>query len=387
MESFDYIDLFSGIGGFHQAMDNIGGKCVFSSEIDKNCIEVYKTNYGINSNNNITIINEKDIPPHQVLCAGFPCQTFSIAGKKLGFKDKTKGTLFFEIVRILEYHKPKYIILENVKNLVSHDNGNTWNTIQESLRGLGYRTTSKPLILSPHQFGIPHFRERVIILGKYEPNNIDKPIDINFVNLLKKEDCNAYSIIKKEKTSQDYNISSYENYVLDIWDEFYKGIKEKTIGFPIWAYELDKTYKLTDSIPKWKRDIIEKNRNLYNNNKTFIDNWLVKHNYLDKLKPSHKKLEWQASDKISSLWEGIIQFRPSGVRVKTPTCFPALVAMVQTPIIGKFKRRITVEEAASLQSFPNSFQPCSIKREAYKQFGNSVNVTVIEECAKKLFCT
>ena len=188
MESFDYIDLFSGIGGFHQAMDNIGGKCVFSSEIDKNCIEVYKTNYGINSNNNITIINEKDIPPHQVLCAGFPCQTFSIAGKKLGFKDKTKGTLFFEIVRILEYHKPKYIILENVKNLVSHDNGNTWNTIQESLRELGYRTTSKPLILSPHQFGIPHFRERVIILGKYEPNNIDKPIDINFVNLLKKED-------------------------------------------------------------------------------------------------------------------------------------------------------------------------------------------------------
>ena len=121
---FTFIDLFSGIGGFHQAMSSLGGRCVFASEIDKYCIETYQENYGMDSGIDIRNVDEKDIPPHDVLCAGFPCQAFSKAGKQEGLEDETRGTLFFEIVRILKHHHTPYIVLENVRNLVSHDHGN-----------------------------------------------------------------------------------------------------------------------------------------------------------------------------------------------------------------------------------------------------------------------
>ena len=108
-KKFKFIDLFSGIGGFHQALEQFGGECVFASDIDKYAIETYMENYKIDANINIRDIKAEDIPKHDVLCAGFPCQTFSKAGKQKGFKDETKGTLFFEIERILNYHKTKYI--------------------------------------------------------------------------------------------------------------------------------------------------------------------------------------------------------------------------------------------------------------------------------------
>lgn len=165
---FKFIDLFSGIGGFHQAMVNLGGKCVFASEIDKEAIKTYQYNYGIDSAHDITKTKEEDIPKHDVLCAGFPCQAFSKAGQQLGFTDKTKGTLFFEIIRILKYHKTPYIILENVRNLTSHDNGKTWIIIKNALNEIGYIISEDPFIISPHQLGIPQLRERVIILGVHK---------------------------------------------------------------------------------------------------------------------------------------------------------------------------------------------------------------------------
>ena len=130
-KSFTFIDLFSGIGGFHQALEQLGGKCVLASEIDEYAIETYQKNYHIDSNINVRDIDENNMPDFDVLCAGFPCQTFSKAGKQLGFNDETKGTLFFDIERILKAKHPKYIILENVRNLVSHDHGNTWRIINE----------------------------------------------------------------------------------------------------------------------------------------------------------------------------------------------------------------------------------------------------------------
>ena len=183
MEKFKFIDLFSGIGGFHQAMEYFGGECVLASDIDKAAIEVYRNNYGIDSNVNIRDIKNEDVPKHDVLCAGFPCQAFSKAGKQQGFLDPTRGTLFFEVARILEAKHPKYIMLENVRNLVTHDNGNTYRIIRNTLKGLGYRLTEKPLILSPYQFGVPQVRERIYIPGVYDPENIDKPIEINFEKL------------------------------------------------------------------------------------------------------------------------------------------------------------------------------------------------------------
>lgn len=383
-KKFRFIDLFSGIGGFHQAMTRLGGECVFASEIDENCNQVYMDNYGIDSNVNIRDVKAKDIPAHDVLCAGFPCQAFSKAGKQEGLEDKIRGTLFFEIVRILEYHRTPYIVLENVRNLVSHDHGNTWKIIRACLRDLGYRLTPDPLILSPHQFGVPQLRERVVILGKYDPDNRERDLEIKFEHLKKKEENSIYDIVKDVPVEDVYHITEYEELVLNVWDEFYRGIKEKVIGYPIWS-EYFKYEKAPEEFPGWKRAFVEKNMQLYRNNREFIDGWLAKYDNLSALAPTHRKMEWQAGESIQSVWEGVIQFRPSGVRVKVPTCFPALVAIVQIPIIGKYRRRLTVEEAGMLQSFPADFRPCGIMQQAYKQFGNSVNVDVIAAATEKLF--
>jgi len=379
---FKFIDLFSGIGGFHQAMEQLGGECIMASEIDQYAIESYKENYNIDSNINIRDINENEIDDFDVLCAGFPCQTFSKAGKQMGFNDETKGTLFFEIERILKAKHPKYIILENVRNLVSHDNGNTWRTIKEHLVACGYRLTYEPLIVSPHQFGIPQLRERVVILGKYDPNHIDEPLPIHFDNLLSKEENSIYDVLEDE-TDTEYTISEYEYNVLNAWDDFYKHIDIKVVGFPIWVDYFKE--KENPNYPVWKNEFIRKNNLLYKNNKKFIDTWLKKNSNLKDWVPTHKKFEWQCGTKCKSVWDALIQMRPSGIRCKVPNCFPALVAMVQIPIIGKYKRRLTVREAARLQSFPDSFIPNKNSQQAYKQFGNAVNVEVIKRCAEELF--
>jgi len=373
MSKFKFIDLFSGIGAFHIALEELGGKCVFASEINDECVETYKINFGMNSKCDITQLDEKNIPKHDVLCAGFPCQAFSKAGKQGGIND-ARGTLFFDVARILKFHKTKYILLENVRNLVAHDGGKTWRTIKSILHSLGYRLTEEPLILSPHQFGVPQYRERVFILGKYEPENVDEPLKIELPHLMEKSDNNIYEILEPNSIS---NLSDYENYVLEVWNDFYEIVKsEKSLGFPIRTYYFKNSYR--DDMPDWKINYIEKNNALYNRHKHEIDAWLKKYNNLSRLNPTHRKFEWQAGKDINSIYEGIIQFRPSGVRVKRPDIFPALVAIVQTPIIGRFKRKLSLRECARLQSFPDSFKIVSPKLSAYKQFGNSANVKIIK---------
>lgn len=377
---FSFIDLFCGIGGFHQAMEQAGGKCVFASEIDHHCISVYAANYGLNADCDITKVDAANVPPHQVLCGGFPCQAFSKAGKREGIND-TRGTLFFEIERILRTHRPQFILLENVRNLVGHDNGRTWRTITSVLKDIGYRLTADPLILSPHQFGVPQLRERVYIAGVYDPDNADTPIVLEFDDLKKKDQLSIYSILDPDVPRN--TISSQEDDALTAWDEFIHGINSRSIGFPVnidyFKYEGD-----TSALPAWKRQHIERNKALYAENKAFIDDWLKRHNGLAHLTPTMRKLEWQCSDSIDSVFEGIIQMRPSGIRVKRPTAFPALVAMVQIPIIGRYRRRLTPRECARLQSFPDSFILCENEHQAYKQFGNSVNVKVLSEIFARL---
>lgn len=160
---YKIIDLFAGIGGtrlgFHQTGKT---KTVFSSEIDKFSIKTYRANFGEIPSGDISKIPEDYIPDHDILVAGFPCQAFSQAGKKLGFAD-TRGTLFFEITRILRYKKPKAFLLENVKNLKSHDNGNTYKIIEQTLKTLNYDVSSA--ILKAKDFGVPQNRERIYIVG------------------------------------------------------------------------------------------------------------------------------------------------------------------------------------------------------------------------------
>jgi len=164
-----YIDLFAGIGGFRiafkQACDEMGlsSKCVFSSEIDEACKRAYEANFKEKPLGDITQIHEKDIPDHDVLLAGFPCQPFSIIGDGLGFRDKVRGTLFFDIARILENKRPQAFVLENVKRLVGHNGGDTMQTILDTLESFGYKVFYR--VLNALDFGLPQKRERVFIVG------------------------------------------------------------------------------------------------------------------------------------------------------------------------------------------------------------------------------
>ncbi len=157
-----FIDLFAGIGGFRQGFEKAGFECVLSCEIDKNCREVYTNNFNEIPVGDIKEINSADLDDFDVLVAGFPCQPFSICGKKLGFED-TRGTLFFEICKIIKIKQPQVIVLENVKHLIHHDKGNTLKVIIASLRELGYSVDYK--ILNAKDFGIPQHRERIFIIG------------------------------------------------------------------------------------------------------------------------------------------------------------------------------------------------------------------------------
>lgn len=153
-----FIDLFAGIGGFRIALEHIGCKCIFSSEIDKFARKTYQDNFGDIPEGDITKINEVNIPKHDILCAGFPCQAFSISGKQGGFND-IRGTMFFEIVRIVRFHKPKIIFLENVANLKKHDDGNTIKMMANILEKIGYKVFYK--ILNASEFGVPQSRKRI----------------------------------------------------------------------------------------------------------------------------------------------------------------------------------------------------------------------------------
>lgn len=168
--SYDFIDLFAGIGGMRIAFQNAGCRCVFSSEWDKNCQKTYYSNFGEIPYGDITKIMAKDVPNHDILVAGFPCQPFSIAGvskknslgRATGFADKTQGTLFFDVCRIIAEKRPKAFMLENVKNLKSHDRGNTWKVIESSLNDLNYSVFSG--VFDGQDF-VPQHRERIIIVG------------------------------------------------------------------------------------------------------------------------------------------------------------------------------------------------------------------------------
>jgi DNA (cytosine-5)-methyltransferase 1 len=159
---FKFIDLFAGLGGFRIALETFGGNCVFSSEIDENAKKVYELNFNDVPYGDITQKNENEIPEHDVLCAGFPCQAFSVSGKRLGFED-ARGTLFFDVARIIKSKKPKVIFLENVKNFVSHDEGKTFLVIKNTLEELGYNLFYRVLCSSDYK--VPQSRERIYIIG------------------------------------------------------------------------------------------------------------------------------------------------------------------------------------------------------------------------------
>jgi DNA (cytosine-5)-methyltransferase 1 len=406
--SISFIDLFAGIGGFHAAGDAFGWDCVFANEIDPAAAQIYSQNWGLNPLGNIHDYTrgnkKKPIPKHDVLFAGFPCQPFSKSGKQLGM-DEDRGALFHDIAYIIEKYKPSLVVLENVRNIAGPRHSHEWDYIINKLRNLGYRVSSKPFIVSPHRIppvygGTPQARERVFIVGTRLPTKRSKllrndeplvfPTDFDRWS---PGDWNIFKDLPLEENSPatrlKYRISNSEIEVINAWDQL---VQELLIhrdglrlpGFPLWSDLWGKKpiYEKDNFAPDWKKDFESKNRQFYLEHRNLIDSWLKQNTIIRAAIPSKRKLEWQAQD-MASIWDGLIHFRPSGIRVKQPTYVPALVAITQTTIIGPLKRRITPTEAARLQGMPPNFkfgEQSDVL--SYKQLGNGVAVGAVYQVVK-----
>ena len=399
---FYYVDLFAGIGGFHAALSGMGGQCTYAVEIDKDAARIYEQNWGVGALGDITVdagehgVSER-IQPHDILAAGFPCQPFSKSGAQAGMLDEVRGTLYFNILKIVQERHPTVLLLENVRNLAGPRHAHEWEVIVESLRQEGYRVAGTPAILSPHQLGPerggrPQVRERVFITATYDPNGIgstepqpvarprelyaDGPVDWQIDDYLLAD-------------VEGYDLSDAEKDWIYAWDDWVQRFRhhnpgKKLPGFPIWvdAWQTIEDLEIQiesgelDDVPAWKMNFLRKNAQLFTDNAAWCRAWMTTSGVKD-FPPSRRKLEWQAQD-IESLWDCLMHFRPSGLRAKPPTYVPALVAITQTSIVGEKRRRLAPREAARLQGFPDEFsfagQPDA---KTYKQLGNGVNVGVV----------
>lgn len=406
--NFRFVDLFSGIGGFHAVGGALGGECVYAVEIDIKASAIYERNWGMSALGDITLdANDHEVlvPEHDLLFAGFPCQPFSKSGAQRGM-DEARGTLFWNIARILERRRPAAVVLENVRNLAGPRHVHEMAVIVETLRELGYRVSDKPAIFSPHLLppwagGRPQVRERVFITASYageDPNPWDlvaepvaeaRPVDGWNPQSW---DLESDLPLDPDHSAPGCALSSPERLWIDAWDDFVTGMWEiregrRLPGFPLWADSWQSSPQDPDdpTIPKWKADFLRKNVAFYESHTKFIDSWLSKWDVLgDAFPPSRRKFEWQAQD-TPRLWDCVLHFRPSGIRAKRATYLPALVAITQTSIVGPRQRRLSPREAARLQGLPDWFDFGSQKpSETYKQLGNGVSVGAVWHILRRL---
>lgn len=401
-----FIDLCCGIGGFHQALTNIGMECVMACDINKECRDNYEQNYKIKPLGDLTKINVETIPSFDVLCAGFPCQPFSKAGEQKGFDDE-RGNIFFDICKIVAYHNPKYIILENVRNLTTHDDGNTWDVIKSSIDKLNYNTYENPVILNTLYFGVPQSRERVVILCKRKDLG-----ELNELPTITKKNIKVTSLesIVDNEYDEKYKISGKMKVTEEVWNEFLDICNQNVISipkFPIWTDWWDSNgentsvtkynKKLTeaenkiaikkaqDKFYKKYKNWIDKNREFYNENKSLLHPWLIKSRQNDLWIGAVRKMEWQTGSDNLNMSQVLWSPRGSGVRIKNIDYSPTLVAMASMiPIYGPQSRYLTPRECARLQSFPENYIIHPDDKVSYSQFGNAVNVKMIERSARFL---
>jgi DNA (cytosine-5)-methyltransferase 1 len=310
LKSYNFIDLFAGIGGFHLALSSFGAKCVFASEIDKYAQKVYYNNFNIFPQNDITKIKSEEIPKHDILCAGFPCQAFSISGKQLGFED-SRGTLFFEIARITQYHKPKILFLENVSNFEKHDEQNTLKLVIKTLESLNYKVYYK--VLNSSHFGIPQNRERIYIIG-----------------------------LRKD---------------LSLTDEF---------KFPI-----------PPMIPISLKNIIlddsETENFIINRSDVELKNKIIEANIF-----GNYPLESIRIGQVNKGGQGERIYHEMGHAITLSAYGGGIGAKTGLYIINNKLRKLSPRECARLQGFNDSFKIDNSNTQAYKQFGNSVTVNVLQ---------
>lgn len=419
-----FVDLFCGIGAFHQSIKNIfpHSKCVVAVDNDYECEEIYKLNYqkdnylflkDINDPNVINKLINKNIN-YNLLTAGFPCTPFSSAGKRNGFLH-SEGKLFNKVIEIIkkynENHKNKeikVILLENVAYLAQHDNKNTWKKIKTELEKLNYFVKDTELIVNPLHINIPQNRKRLFFIAfhktiakkenfKLKLNSINwklkKVFDIKINKTDRKKNCNLISFFNKNYHNAGVIFLENEKVkILEIWQQFLEitNLKNNKIGFPIW---LD-FFEIENKIPeysklnwqKWKKSFYFKNKNFYFKNKRNIDFWWRKNKEILLKKKTYRKFEWNSGNEIKSIEEGIIQFRHSGIRIKKPDFFPALVKMSSIPIfydnnLKKFRYLHFKEAAYNLQSFDEKtfkYFPKNMKiMKIFQKIGNSINVKIL----------
>ncbi|MEQ8416191.1 MAG: DNA (cytosine-5-)-methyltransferase [Imperialibacter sp.] len=421
-EQLKFIDLFSGLGGFHEGLSSLNFECVFASEIDLSLRSLYADNFKIEPAGDIREINAEDIPEHDLLCAGFPCQPFSKAGSQNGMNDLHRGTLFDDISRIIKFHKPKYFILENVANLKNHDRGRTWDIISHTLEDiLGYEIDNRKL--SPHLFGIPQIRERIFIVGAR-----DGLTHFSWPEPLENSKLSIDNILEPISTTTKY-LPARESTCLDLWQEFVDRVPAniELPSFPIWTMEFGADYPIdqkapyhlkreelddylgsfgqslhgmtkhdqlerlpkyarteqeNEEFPKWKQRFILQNREYYNRIKKYVDPVLPE---IQKMPPSWQKFEWNCKGESRNIRSHIVQFRGSGIRVKRRNYSPALVASTSTqiPIIGWENRYISIKEASKLQSLERLKMPNQFGT-AFKALGNAVNARIVSLIAEEL---
>lgn len=452
--TFTFVDLFAGVGGFHAAFDRLGGKCVYAAEIDEDARAVYGKawvepdliergwgyTFAKDINDDVPVVSEGDMgepgedlpnfPEHDILAAGFPCQAFSKSGHQKGVLDETRGTLFYNILRIVRAKKPKIVFLENVRNLAGPKHRDTtFKTIVESLESFGYVISHAPTIISPHKInpregGTPQVRERIYIMAIRKdllgyPHDGEHAAIAPFVGfdyrgwdpaewqigktkLALYGDEPVQSVILPEghvKNFERYKVADLDLEIIKTWDSFVREVVSagsmtkgdgvrRLPGHPIW-YRLAtepgwfeaQSLEADENGQEWKHDFLRKNAKFLQDFETQRKVTLDKSD-IRNFKPSRQKFEWQAQDAMS-LSECLIQMRPSGIRVKKATYAPALVAINQTPIYGPEMRRLTPIEAARLQGFPAVVSRAMDQAgrgdaASYKQLGNAVHVGAVQ---------
>lgn len=308
LSNYTFIDLFAGLGGFRLALESLGAKCVYSNEWDKFAQTVYNDNFGDIPEGDITKVDENTIPDHDILCAGFPCQAFSISGKQRGFED-SRGTLFFDVARIVKCKKPKVVFMENVKNFASHDNGKTLQVVKATMEELGYSFNYK--VLNATDFGMPQKRERIYM--------------VCFRN--------------------DLNCGRFD--------------------FP-------KPFPLSRHV----EDFLLKDESMVSN--LYIERSDIYYNVKDDSKFSNKSIRLGIVNKGG---QGERIYSTKGIAITLSANGGGVFAKTGGYLVNGRPRKLHPRECARLMGFPDTYKMAKNKNQAYKQFGNSVVIDVLQYIA------